>query len=145
MKAIRMFLRQEVLKASLPSTTSLLHKSPEQVQAEFDQAFQINNEWNAECAKIRAARMEKKLKEQQQYVLERLAAKEEREEEQRLKVREVIEMQKEQVKHFITEENIDEAIERALANVVDYNFAIDLDGNMIKGSQSLGKEQITSK
>lgn len=141
MKAIRMFLRQEVLKASLPSTTSLLHKSPEQVQAEFDQALQINNEWNAECAKVRAARMEKKLKEQQQYVLERLAAKEEREEEQRLKVREVIEMQKEQVKHFITEENIDEAIERALANVVDYNFAIDLDGNMIKGSQSLGKEQ----
>lgn len=141
MKAIRLFLREEVLKASLPSTTSVLLKSPEQVQAEFDEALKINNEWNAECAKVRAVRMEKKMKEQEEYVLERLAAKEERDEERRQQVREAIELQKVQSKHFITEANIDEAIERALADVVDYNFAIDLDGNMIKGSQSLGKEQ----
>lgn len=141
MKAIRMFLRQEVATASLPSTTSILLKSPEQVQAEFDEAIKINTEWNAECAKVRAVRMEKKLKEQEQYVLERLALKEERDEEKRKLVREAIELQKDQSKHFITEENIDEAIERALANVVDYNFAIDMDGNMYKGSQSLGKEQ----
>lgn len=141
MKAIRMFLRQEVATASLPSTTSILLKSPEQVQAEFDEAIKINTEWNAECAKVRAVRMEKKLKEQEQYVLERLALKEERDEEKRKLVREAIELQKDQSKHFITEENIDEAIERALANVVDYNFAIDIDGNMYKGSQSLGKEQ----
>lgn len=136
-----MFLRQEVATASLPSTTSILLKSPEQVQAEFDEAIKINTEWNAECAKVRAVRMEKKLKEQEQYVLERLALKEERDEEKRKLVREAIELQKDQSKHFITEENIDEAIERALANVVDYNFAIDMDGNMYKGSQSLGKEQ----
>lgn len=141
MKAIRMFLRQEVATASLPSTTSILLKSPEQVQAEFDEAIKINTEWNAECAKVRSVRMEKKLKEQEQYVLERLALKEERDEEKRKLVREAIELQKDQSKHFITEENIDEAIERALANVVDYNFAIDMDGNMYKGSQSLGKEQ----
>lgn len=141
MKAVKSFLREEVLKASLPSTTSVLLQTPEQVQAEFDESLRINSAWNAECAKVRAGRMEKKMKEQEQYVLERLAAKEERDEERRLKVREAIKLQERDSMHFITEANIDEAIERALANVVDYNFAIDLDGNMIKGSQSLGKEQ----
>lgn len=141
MKAIRSFLREEVMQAKLPSTTSVLLKSPEQIQAEFDEALKINDEWNAECAKVRAVRIESQMKEQEQYVFERLAVKEERDEELRLKVREAIELQKLESKNFITEENIDEAIERALTDVVDYNFALDLDGNMIKGSLSVEKQQ----
>lgn len=39
----------------------------------------------------------------------------------------------ERSKTFITAENIDEAIERALANHVDYNFAIDTEGNRYIG------------
>ncbi|XP_063701451.1 small ribosomal subunit protein mS26 [Culicoides brevitarsis] len=139
MKGLRAFLRVEVLQASLPSTTSVLLKSPEQLQAEFDEALKINSEWNAECAKIRARRIEKQLKEQEELVLEKLAAKEEREEEIRKKVRQAVELQKFESTKFITEENIDEAIEKSLANEVDYNFAIDLEGNMIQGSQSYGK------
>uniref|UniRef100_A0A336LUY8 Small ribosomal subunit protein mS26 n=1 Tax=Culicoides sonorensis TaxID=179676 RepID=A0A336LUY8_CULSO len=145
MKAIRSFLHQEVQKASLPSTTSVLLKSPEQLELEFQETLKINEVWNAECAKVRAARMEQKLKEQRDYVLERLQAKEERDEEREERIRNIIEQQKIEAKNFITEENIDEAIERAIANVVDYNFAIDLDGNMYKGSLSLGKEEQKTK
>lgn len=136
MKAVRAFLREEVMQAKLPSTTSVLLKSPEQIQAEYDEAVKMNDEWNAECAKVRAVRIEKQMKDQEQYVLERLAAKEEREEELRLKVKAAIKLQQEESKHFITEENIDEAIERALTDIVDYDFALDLDGNMIKGKIS---------
>lgn len=39
----------------------------------------------------------------------------------------------EKSKTFITAENIDDAIERALANHVDYNFAIDTEGNHYTG------------
>lgn len=35
--------------------------------------------------------------------------------------------------HFITETNIDEAIEKALTNIVDHNFAIDTEGNIFEG------------
>lgn len=42
-------------------------------------------------------------------------------------------MFQERSKTFITAENIDEAIERALANPVDYNFAIDVEGNRYVG------------
>lgn len=65
MKAIRSFLREEVMQAKLPSTTSVLLKSPEQIQAEFDEALKINDEWNAECAKVRAVRIESQMKEQE--------------------------------------------------------------------------------
>jgi hypothetical protein len=34
---------------------------------------------------------------------------------------------------YITEANIDQAIEKALSEEVDYNFAIDKDGNYIYG------------
>jgi hypothetical protein len=39
----------------------------------------------------------------------------------------------EQASSFITRENIDQAIEEALANPVDYNFSIDLQGNIHRG------------
>lgn len=36
-------------------------------------------------------------------------------------------------KHYILKENLDQAIEHALANPVDYNFAIDLQHNILLG------------
>lgn len=39
-------------------------------------------------------------------------------------------------KTFITKEKLDEAIEFALSNPVDYNFALDLNGNMYSGRMS---------
>lgn len=34
---------------------------------------------------------------------------------------------------YILPENIDQVIENALTNIVDYNFAIDLNGNIYRG------------
>jgi len=47
--------------------------------------------------------------------------------------------EKEQAATFITRANIDEAIEKALANQVDYNFSIDLKGAINKGNERPGK------
>lgn len=42
---------------------------------------------------------------------------------------------------FITPENIDEAIEKALNTVTDYNFAIDVSGEKIMGKESKKPEK----
>lgn len=42
----------------------------------------------------------------------------------------------EKSKTYITIDNIDEAIEKSLDNVVDYKFAIDLAGNIYQGTNS---------
>jgi hypothetical protein len=39
----------------------------------------------------------------------------------------------EKSRYYITEENIDEAIENALNNIVSYNYAIDLNGTKFDG------------
>lgn len=39
----------------------------------------------------------------------------------------------ERSKSYITKENLDAAIDHALANPVDHNFAIDLQGNIYRG------------
>lgn len=42
----------------------------------------------------------------------------------------------ERSKSFITKEKLDGAIEFALSNPVDYNFALDIQGNMYSGRAS---------
>lgn len=135
-----MFLRKENEKNM--SKVSVLHKSPEQIQAEWDECVAKNEQWNAEVAQIRAVRLEKEAEEQREYVLQKLTEKEQRMEEWRGKIRATIEEQKKQMDTFITEENIDKAIEHALANPSDYNFAIDLDGNLYRGREGVEPEPV---
>lgn len=131
MKAINYFLHQEFKKKE--SEVSVLHKSPEQIQAEWEECSALNNAWNAEVAKVREARLEREAKVQERVVLQKLAAKERREEKASERIKKVVVEQKQQQHTFITEENIDQAIEHALANPTDYNYAIDLNGNMYRG------------
>lgn len=44
---------------------------------------------------------------------------------------------------FITPENIDEAIDKALNEVSDYNFAIDVTGEKIMGKESKKPEKLS--
>lgn len=141
MKSIRSFLINEVKKTKLKTT--ILVKSPEQLEAEFSEAVALNNEWNAECSKIREARLEQFYKDRREEVLEKLQGKEERNEILKQKVLSRIEKELEQSPTFITEKNIDQAIELALTNIADYNFAIDLDGNIYKGDQKPNQDHNT--
>lgn len=61
---------------------------------------------------------------------------------------ELVRKEKEASSSFITSENIDEAIEKALTETVDYNYAIDINGEKILGREtrpSQQKEQISVK
>jgi len=67
------------------------------------------------------------------YVQERLEARQVREEERKEQANQRVLLEIERSKTYITRENLDAAIETALANPVDHNYAIDLAGNLYQG------------
>ncbi|XP_053694718.1 probable 28S ribosomal protein S26, mitochondrial [Sabethes cyaneus] len=141
-KAVRRFLIDEVEALKLVSRAGLILQTPEEEEAEWEQAQKINEEWNRKIAQQRDQRLAIEREEKTKYVLERLMAKEQREKEQMEQVEEQVRQAKEAVKSFITRENIDQAIENALVQPKSYNFALDLEGNIHRGNE--GSEQHTS-
>uniref|UniRef100_A0A1B6L7S0 Small ribosomal subunit protein mS26 n=1 Tax=Graphocephala atropunctata TaxID=36148 RepID=A0A1B6L7S0_9HEMI len=92
-----------------------------------------NELWNAEVAKLREERQAREAAIREKEIQAALA---EHEREQKILMEQIdasIRREKEAAKSYITPENIDEAIENALSNVMDHNFCIDLEGNIFKG------------
>lgn len=133
MRSLRLFFREEVQRIRETSTADHLVQTPEQEEDEFQRCINLNNEWNATIAKERSVRLEKEFAERREYIKERLELAKEREEERIRRIEEIVRKEKEAAKNFITRENVDAAIETALANPVDYNYSIDLRGNMYHG------------
>ncbi|ALC45004.1 mRpS26 [Drosophila busckii] len=140
LRSVRQFLRAEVVRHEETSTADHIVLTPEQEEAEYQLCIAENAAWNAKIASERELRLAKEREEKVAYVQERLDAGKLREELRRERASEHIRHEIEQSKTFITRSNLDEAIETALANPVDHNFAIDMAGAMYKGrtTQSLG-------
>ncbi|KAH8411114.1 hypothetical protein KR222_003568 [Zaprionus bogoriensis] len=132
-RSVRQFLREEVVRHQETSTIDHIVLTPEQEEAEFQRCINENASWNALIAGEREVRRVKEREAKVAYVQERLDARQIWQEEQREQVDQRIRYEIEQSKMFITRENLDKAIETALANPVDYNFAIDIAGNLYKG------------
>lgn len=93
----------------------------------------INDEWNAEVAKKREIRLAEMREKRKDYILAQLLRKEQEQEILKEKLNEEIRKIKKESVTFITAENVDAAIEECLANIVDYNRALDLEGNWHEG------------
>ncbi|XP_058822903.1 small ribosomal subunit protein mS26 [Topomyia yanbarensis] len=136
MKAVRRFLMDEVEALKLVSRAGMVLQTPEEIEAEWEQAQRINEEWNREVAENRDKRLSEEREQRKKYVLERLLAKEQRDQERHELVKTRVQAEIEQSKSFITRENIDQAIELALVQPISYNFALDLDGNIHRGEKT---------
>ncbi|KAH8379346.1 hypothetical protein KR009_004335 [Drosophila setifemur] len=136
LRSVRQFLREEVVRHEETSTADHIVLTPEQEEAEFQKCLDANATWNATIAKERDQRLAKEREEKVAYVQERLEARQLREEEQREQANQRVLREIELSKTFITRENLDAAIETALANPVDHNFAIDLAGNLYQGRKT---------
>lgn len=127
MKSIRRYIVQKQ-DASLAITTD-----PKDIQRIFEEDFarcsRINDEWNSSIEVDRRQYFKNALEQDINSAKESLMKREELKRIQLEQAEKLVAEQKEAAKSFITADTIDEAIERALANPVDYNFAIDLDGN----------------
>lgn len=136
---MRQFLREEVLRQQETSTADHIVLTPEKEEEEFQRCLNENAAWNAKIAGERDVRLAKEREEKVAYVQERLDAHKLIEEERLEQADKRIQYEIQQSKTFITYENLDQAIEVALANPVDYNYAIDMAGNIYQGrvTQSL--------
>lgn len=136
---MRQFLREEVLRQQETSTADHIVLTPEKEEEEFQRCLNENAAWNALIASERNVRLANEREAKVAYVQERLDAYKLSQEERIERADKRIQYEIQQSKTFITHENLDEAIEVALANPVDYNYAIDMAGNLYKGraTQSL--------
>uniref|UniRef100_A0A182NSF4 Small ribosomal subunit protein mS26 n=1 Tax=Anopheles dirus TaxID=7168 RepID=A0A182NSF4_9DIPT len=140
MRAVRGFLRDEVEAYKLVSRAGLVLQTPEQEEAEWQEALRRNDEWNQQTAVKRDERLAQERAARKEYILERLVLKEQREMDKLEQIEAKVRVEKEQSKTFITRENIDKAIELALVQPTTYNFALDRDGNLHRAADSTPKE-----
>ncbi|XP_067012915.1 small ribosomal subunit protein mS26 [Anabrus simplex] len=130
-KSIRAFLKEQVQASYMTVDTSL---DKERLEAEdFARCMKINDEWNAKIVKIREERLAKQAELTKEKVIQKIIQEEEKEKQTLEEIERIVREEKEKAKSYITADNIDEAIEKALNTEVDYNFAIDLDGNIYHG------------
>ncbi|CAK1594169.1 unnamed protein product [Parnassius mnemosyne] len=133
MRAIRRFYHEEMIKerSTLESASSEMSQRLE--AEEWERCVQLNDKWNAQVAAEREERRKKEFEKMEEYALARIEAKDKELKEKIAQASERIRRQKELSTTFITPETLDEAIDHALANPTDYNFAIDLEGQQYLG------------
>jgi len=102
-------------------------------EEDFEACKAINDEWNAEVAKTREIKLAEMREKRRNIILQRLLEQEQRYETQKKILNELIKKTKEESVTFITAENVDAAIEECLTNIVNYNRALDLEGNWHEG------------
>ncbi|XP_015370743.1 PREDICTED: probable 28S ribosomal protein S26, mitochondrial [Diuraphis noxia] len=100
-------------------------------------SMDVNDNWNAEVALDREQRLANEREARREEILAQLIEKEEEKKKKLEAIEEIIRLEKEKSKTYITIENIDEAIEKALDHVVDHKYALDLAGNIYKGSDPI--------
>ncbi|XP_003369384.1 tetratricopeptide repeat protein 1 [Trichinella spiralis] len=107
------------------------------IKNEFRQLLLKNDELN----KLQQEKREKEFQAEKEKLKEEIIQLveqhlNENEEKHAVREQEVLEMivnEHENSKHFVTYENLDEKIEEALESPTDFNYALDLNGNMFKG------------
>ncbi|XP_039432092.1 probable 28S ribosomal protein S26, mitochondrial [Culex pipiens pallens] len=144
MKAVRRFLIDEVEAFKLVSRAGMVIQTPEEAEAEWEEVQRINEEWNKSVAEVREKRLDEEREQRKTFILERLVAKEARDQERQERVEARVRAEKEQGKTFITRDNIDQAIERALVQPTSYNFAIDSNGNLHRQDDEVQSQEAKS-
>lgn len=138
MRSLRGFFRDEVERKRIIVAQSL---TPADEEAEYQRCSAINEDWNLEIAKRRDARLLQENAERREYILGRLELKKLRDQEEMSKIEALVRQEKENASTFITSDNIDKAIEHSLANPIDYNFSIDLQGKIYRGNERPGDKK----
>ncbi|CAI5696965.1 small ribosomal subunit protein mS26 [Oreochromis niloticus] len=133
MRALRLEFKEEVLRKKYEEETGSQAEERARQEAEEHRALMAwNNEENLRMLKARILRVQKEAEEAERKKIEAAIQREQEQQEFiKEKEREILRLQ-EEVKNFITMENLDQRIEEALDNPKNYNFAVDKEGRVIK-------------
>ena len=105
-------------------------------EEDFSKCNALNDEWNERVKIERDEYFKTQIELEVQQAREILESKILLEEERMEELEQVVREQKQLANTFITPENVDEVIEYALNNPTDYNFSIDLEGNVYQGRET---------
>lgn len=133
-KSIQQYFKDKYSIENMESFDEEKHKM--EMEKDFTRCSEINDKWNEEIKNLREERVEKELQENIEDARRRLEERLKIYAEQREAAEEVVRQEKEASIHFITPDKLDTAIEYAINNPVDYNFAMDLEGNKIRGRET---------
>lgn len=111
-------------------------KHEKQFMEDFETCCKINDEWNAEVRVMREERQKKELDREIEIALAKLDAQTKKKKDAFRAMEDLVKKEIEASKDFITTENIDIVIEHAINNPIDYNFSIDLQGNIYSGRKT---------
>ncbi|XP_018563226.1 probable 28S ribosomal protein S26, mitochondrial [Anoplophora glabripennis] len=126
------------IRRYLSNTYYILGKTeidPEEQKRQFEEDYarsmELNNKWNEEQKILREKRVAENLEYELNFARNRVQREILKRQEKLQLIEEIVRKEKEKSKSYITSENIDTAIEQALANPVDYNFAVNLNGEKV--------------
>ncbi|XP_066535921.1 28S ribosomal protein S26, mitochondrial [Hoplias malabaricus] len=133
MRALRMEFKEEMLRKRYEEETgSLAEERAKQESEEHRSLMAWNDAENHRLSKIRELRVQKETEAAEQRKKEAAVLhQQELENYIKEKEKEIMQLQ-EEVKNFITLENLDQKIEEALDNPKNYNFAVDKEGRKVK-------------
>ncbi|KAJ6635043.1 putative 28S ribosomal protein S26, mitochondrial [Pseudolycoriella hygida] len=140
-RLVRKFIMNDVRQKQEISSADHVIVTPEEQVADMQRCAELNNAWNASIAENRKQRLEKARAQKHREILARLELKIRQDEIARKAAEEAVRLEKSLAKTFILKHNLDEAIEYALANPSDYNFCINLDGEILHGRTSTNNEK----
>lgn len=130
MKSIKQHLVKLVAANQVQFDEALMNKIEDE---DFEKCMKLNDEWNEKVKVTREKRHKQMMDERVEKALMHMKEKEENKMNIMKNIEEQVRKIKVEAKTFITPDNIDQAIEDALQNVVSYNSVIDLKGQVYEG------------
>ncbi|XP_046750025.1 probable 28S ribosomal protein S26, mitochondrial [Diprion similis] len=138
-RSIRFHITEAVIGSQAQVNTALRVKEEEE---DFVRCVALNDKWNESKAKARNERLDEAREVRKADILRKIIAKETIAAKQLKNIEATVKRVKQEAVTFITEKNIDQAIEDALNNPVNHDWALDLEGTRHHGKydEPLGRE-----
>lgn len=139
MRSLFNYFAEESVSRETTSRVGQIIITPEEEQEEMERCRRMNDKWNAESAAMRQERLAIEREKRHERILQEVEARAALDEENFEFAENMVRHEKEQSSTFILPEQIDAAIEEALANPTDFNYAIDLKQNVYYGRRTATK------
>merc|ERR1719260_699539 len=138
MRALHMYLLEDDLKNSDTGEAGMIAAKKE--DEDPLKMVKLNDEENKKVAERRVARLKLEAEERKVRIARELEEFEKTERERINAADQMVEKHKIEMENRIREEDLERAIETALANPVDFEYAIDADGNIFRGRTTKSKK-----
>ncbi|KAF5287573.1 hypothetical protein FQA39_LY15902 [Lamprigera yunnana] len=115
------------------------------IREDFIACNKINDEWNQQIKLQREERFTNELEENIELAMQRRDERMQRLVGKLEEIENIVSREKEASETFIDRTHIEDTIEYAINNPVDYNFAIDVDGNKMYGREPIENDKLPIK